>query len=316
MKRELSKFMIASVIVLGGVIVLDILVGISMDRILPTIGNAGETGKTYYSMYQVEEPVLIIGSSRASHHYVPQIISDSLGMPVRNIGRDGCFFSYNCCVINSILDRYLPELIIWENESEDLSEEVRDPLVNIFPYYVSNSHVNCCIKSYMSVLDRIPLYSSLYRYNSIIHRILMRYASGGEDDNNLNGYLPLKPKVWNVSVENLILKKEYHISRTKERQFISVVSRVKSLGVKMVVVNSPLYMAPEQNTESCNRMKEICDSLGVLFLNNSRLEGFCKNKELFNDGSHMNEIGAEIYTQKFIEIINEGNSPLAEHHMK
>lgn len=301
MKRGLSRFLIASAIVLAGVVVVDVCVGAVMDRILPKIGNAGETGKTYYSMYKVEEPVLIVGSSRASHHYVPQIISDSLGMPVRNIGRDGCFFSYNCCVINSILDRYSPELIIWENGSDYLSEEVRDPLENLYPYYVKNDYVHNCLGSYMSVLERVPLYSSLYRYNSVIHRILMRYASGGEDDDSLMGYLPLKPKEWNVPVRKSDSEKEYHISRTKEQQFVSVLERANAQGVRMVVVDSPIYTKSEQKTESCKRMREICDSLGVLFLDNSGLEGFCGNKEMFNDGVHMNEIGAQKYTQFLIE---------------
>lgn len=304
MKRGLSRFLIASAIVLAGVVVVDVCVGAVMDRILPKIGNAGETGKTYYSMYRVEEPVLIVGSSRASHHYVPQIISDSLGMPVRNIGRDGCFFSYNCCVINSILDRYSPELIIWENGSNYLSEEVRDPLENLYPYYVSNSHVHSCIKSYMSMLERIPLYSSLYRYNSVIHRILMRYASGGEDDDSLMGYLPLKPKEWNAPMGKSHSEIEYHISRTKEQQFVSVLERAKEQGVRMVVVNSPIYTKSEQKTESCKRMREICDSLGVLFLDNSGLEGFCGYKKLFNDATHMNEMGAEQYTYKILEQID------------
>lgn len=305
MKRGLSRFLIASAIVLAGVVVVDICVGMVMDRILPKIGNAGETGKTYYSMYKFEEPVLIVGSSRASHHYVPQIISDSLGMPVRNIGRDGCFFSYNCCVINSILDRYSPELIIWENGSDYLSEEVRDPLENLYPYYVKNDYVHNCLGSYMSVLERAPLYSSLYRYNSVIHRILMRYASGGEDDDSLMGYLPLKPKEWNASVGKSRSEIEYHISKTKEQQFVSVLERVKAQGVRMVVVDSPIYTKSNQSTESCKRMREICDSLGVLFLDNSGLEGFCGNKELFNDGTHMNEIGAEEYTKFFLKQLKD-----------
>ena len=196
MKRGLSRFLIASAIVLAGVVVVDILAGVVMNRLLPEIGNEGDTGRTYYSLYKVNEPVLIIGSSRANHHYVPQIISDSLGLPVRNIGRDGCFFSYNCCVINSILDRYSPELIIWENGGSYLNEGGRDPLENLYPYYLSNEHIHTCINSYTDGLDRIPLYSNLYRYNSVIHRIVMRYLNKAGEEDGLKGYMPLKPRQW------------------------------------------------------------------------------------------------------------------------
>lgn len=81
---------------------------------LPQISNQGDTGKTYFSLYDVESPVVVVGSSRASHHYVTKIIEDTLGVPAYNVARDGCFFSYNCCVVNSILDRYSPKMIIWE----------------------------------------------------------------------------------------------------------------------------------------------------------------------------------------------------------
>ncbi len=298
--------MIASAIVLAGVVVVDICVGSVIDRILPKIGNAGDTGKTYYSMYKVEEPVLIVGSSRASHHYVPQIISDSLGMPVRNIGRDGCFFSYNCCVINSILDRYSPELIIWENGGSYLNEGGRDPLENLYPYYLSNEHIHTCINSYTDGLDRIPLYSSLYTYNSVIHRVVMRYLNKAGEEDGLYGYMPLKPRQWTLRDAKKVDDAEApKISDIKEKQFVSVLTRVKEKGVRIVVVDSPMYATSEKESESVRRMKSICDSLDVPFFNNVSLEGFCGNIELFNDNTHMNEIGAELYTQKFLEQISE-----------
>ena len=113
MKKGLLRFGVAILIVLVSVAVVDVAVGKVMDWMLPQISNQGDTGKTYYSLNDVNTPVVIVGSSRAAHHYVTEMIEDSLHMPSYNVARDGCFFSYNCCVINSILDRYTPKLIIW-----------------------------------------------------------------------------------------------------------------------------------------------------------------------------------------------------------
>ena len=133
MKKGLLRFGIVVLIVLVSVAVVDVAVGKVMDWMLPQISNQGDTGKTYYSMNDVNTPVVIVGSSRAAHHYVTEMIEDSLKMPAYNLGRDGCFFSYNCCIINSILDRYTPKLIIWECDNESLYKENPDQLEDLYP---------------------------------------------------------------------------------------------------------------------------------------------------------------------------------------
>ena len=146
MKKGLSRFCIAVLIILISVAIVDSAIGKVMDWMLPKISNQGDTGKTYFSLYDVESPIVIVGSSRASHHYVTQIIEDTLGMSAYNVARDGCFFSYNCCVVNSILDRYSPELIIWENGTEYLFNGFDDPLENLYPYYKRNKWVTSAIQ--------------------------------------------------------------------------------------------------------------------------------------------------------------------------
>lgn len=72
MKKSLSRFCVAVVLVLAMVIVVDAAVGKVMNWMLPQISNQGDTGKTYYSLNEVHTPIVIVGSSRASHHYVTQ----------------------------------------------------------------------------------------------------------------------------------------------------------------------------------------------------------------------------------------------------
>lgn len=72
MKKGLSKFCAAVLLVLAMVIVVDVAVGKVMAGWLPQISNQGDTGKTYYSLNDVHTPIVIVGSSRAAHHYVSQ----------------------------------------------------------------------------------------------------------------------------------------------------------------------------------------------------------------------------------------------------
>ena len=101
--------------------------------------------KTAFVVEKVDAEVLIIGSSKASHHYVPAIIADSLQMTVYNCGQDGCFFLYQNCIINMVLDRYKPQMIFWDLQSEcfsrgDNMQEYQN-LRYLSPYYGKNHWV-------------------------------------------------------------------------------------------------------------------------------------------------------------------------------
>jgi len=58
--------------------------------------KSGVDYRTTYAINGVRSDILILGSSRATHHYNPSIIEDSLKMSAFNGGRDGCSIFYYC----------------------------------------------------------------------------------------------------------------------------------------------------------------------------------------------------------------------------
>lgn len=305
MKKGLLRFGVAILIVLVSVAVVDMAVGKVMDWMLPKISNQGDSGKTYYSLNDVNTPVVIVGSSRAAHHYVTEMIEDSLHMPAYNVARDGCFFSYNCCVINSILDRYAPELIIWENGTEYLYEGISDPLESLYPYYYQNKWVSRTIQEELPLTEYLRLNSNIYQYNSIGHRILMRYRGRHSfSDGTIKGYLPLAPKQLK---KQLALEKEElessALSETKIERFRSTLERAQKIGVRIVVVDSPKYKLRTYENLSASKMQELCERYGALYIDNSQLPYFLDHPELFNDATHMNDDGAKVYTELFLKQI-------------
>lgn len=305
MKKGLTKFCVVILIVLATIAIVDWTVGTVMDWMLPQISNKGDTGKTYYSLNDVNSSVLIVGSSRAAHHYVTQMIEDTLELPAYNVARDGCFFSYNCCVVNSILDRYTPELIIWENGTEYLYDGISDPMESLYPYYGRNAWVTTAINEELPWMERVKLNSRLYQYNSTIHRILMRYRGRQSFvDETIKGYLPLKPKELKSTLK---LEPEEinanQLSDTKIERFRSTLERASQLGVKIIIVDSPKYIIRNSENFSAEKMCEICKHYDVQFIDNSQLSFFLEHPELFNDATHMNDIGAKIYTEMFLRHI-------------
>ena len=306
MKKGLLRFVITILAVLALVFAADRAIGRVIDRMLPQISNHGEIGKTYFSLFDVNTPIVIVGSSRAAHHYVTEMIEDSLKMPAYNVAIDGCFFNYNCCVINTILDRYTPKMIIWENGNEYLYDSIYDPLESLYPYYSQNEWVLRTIQEEQSCTEYVRLNSKIYRYNSKIHRILVRYMTRHSYiDGTIKGYDPSPRKQLKKKLE--LAKEELKsttLSETKIERFHSLLERAQKMGVCIVVVDSPKYKLRTYENLSASKMQEICERYGAKYLDNSQLSFFLEHPELFNDANHLNDDGAKIYTSFFLNEIN------------
>ena len=307
MKKGLIKFLLSSLIVLILVIFIDFTIGITIKSMLPNISNKEDIGKTYFSLNDVNTPIVVVGSSRASHHYVTSVIENEYNKETYNVARDGCFFSYNCCVMNSILDRYNPEIIIWENDINSLYENVNDPLESLYPYYKQNSYITSILKE-QQVSDIIKLNFNLYRYNSIIHKIVViNFAKNKYKDKTIKGYLPLTPKenLSRKALEASTSRNNYDLSQNKITLFKNTLDRAKKQGVKIIVVDSPKYMLLNTNSISADTMERICNEYDATFINNTQLPLFLEHPEYFNDMTHLNNIGANIYTNIFLSQIKD-----------
>ena len=132
--------------------------------------------KTPFTIEKVDADVVVIGSSKASHHYVPQMLEDSLGMTAYNCGQDGCFFLYQNCIINMLLDRRVPKKIIWDVQPESLPENSSlaeyQNVRYLSPYYDSDIWA----KHFIDSQDRkacIRMACHQFRYNSNFVQYLM-----------------------------------------------------------------------------------------------------------------------------------------------
>lgn len=305
MKRGLLRFGLSVLTVLALVVMVDTAVGKMMDWMLPQISNLGDTGKTFYSLNDVKTPIVIVGSSRAAHHYVTDIIEDSFGLPSYNVARDGCFFSYNCCIVNSIMDRYIPDVIIWENDTDALYDNQPDPLESLYPYFNKIQWVTSAVKEELPWEEYFKLNSKLYQYNSTLHRVLMRFLKRKSFvDDSRNGYVPLAPKNLRKPLElKTATISNGNLSETKVERFRMTLSRARDLGIKMIIVDSPKYLKKKGVNLSAKKMASLCEEYGMKYYDNSQHSLFWEHPEYFNDPLHLNDNGAKLYTKMFVEQI-------------
>lgn len=307
MKLGFNKFIWVVIIIFCGIISSDVLIGKVFDNLLHHIGCEGQIGKTDYALNRVDAQIVIVGSSRAAHHYDSRIIADSTSKTAYNVGRDGCFFSHNCCLINSILDRYTPEVLVWEFSPEYLYED-RGQITSLYPYYSKNSYVTNLINEDVSWSEKVKLYSNIYRYNSLLIRILSRFSLSQAAflDSNC-GFEPLSPKEHLVPLELTEKKssdsddKSYDNESYKRNvsRLSYIINRAKTMGVKLILVTSPIY-AICHDSDELELLKSLCSSENILYLDNRGL--YLDNPTYFNDQTHMNSIGANQYTKSFVSM--------------
>lgn len=310
MSKDIKKIVLSCLVIMGGFIISDIVVGkighVLYDR-LPDFG--GQIVKNNYITNRLKDvDVVVVGSSRAEHHYVPSIIKgkiDSVSQSscsVYNAGIDGCFLNYHCCWIENIINRYNPKLLILDIQDSFIYSK-SGSLNFLYPFYENNEVVGKYLEKNLDKKDLMKLNFNSYCFNGMFFRLL----SGVLEDNIPDdGYAPLtgvmKPEL--ISNEVNDDDKDYNMQLLSNLDDIINLCRDKE--VQLVFVSSPAYKSG---------YNMVVDSLAkrydVPYLDMMNSEYFNEHPELFQDRTHLNDNGARSFSQILCEwLIRHYNEPV------
>lgn len=259
--------------------------------------------KTSYAIENVRSDVIIIGSSTAVHHYIPSLIEERTGLSTYNCGQDGCFFLYNACTINAILERFNPKVIIWDlNPKSLLDTDEGDEYQNMryLSYYYDNDTV---VQEYVNKRDtRIPIYYLLngFKYNS--HFVYAFYPIIHNTPTQ-KGYIPLGYDKGAFYENNRV---SYNGDWVKDELSVLkyTINNCKSKGVKLIIVTSPYFALYDNSVkEKCDEFSTMMNNQDVLYFNFLYKEPFVNDSTLFRDNAHLNTKGAELMTVTLIPAI-------------
>lgn len=297
---DMKKFIIHLLIFFGIVVAMDMLVG-KVFWYLQSTKAGGRTGSEYYACMESNEDVIIMGSSRASHHYVPQIITDSLGLSCFNAGQDGNGIILQYGRWKMISERYKPKLIIYDvTRGFDLEEGDNMRYIDRLKPFCSNKEVTDYVAS-LFPMERVKLLSQLYRYNYKFLEILSDCTKRGND--NLRGYIPLKGTVRQEAVdrakENVSEPKDVHLDATKLTYLEQLSCECEKSGVKLVFVVSPYFAGGAADENTFYPVEEIAHKHGAIYFyfNDS---SHCWQTDKFKDTSHLNDDGARDLTAELV----------------
>ncbi len=304
----LKKIIINIVLVGITVFVLDLLIGKNLDyNYFKAV--EGENFQITYAIEKTKADVLIIGSSRANHHYIPKMIQDSLNLSCYNAGMDGCVLLYQNAILKSVLKRYTPKVIILDYigglEDEELSY---DMLSHLTPYYDTHEEIREIVEL-KSPFEKIKLLSNIYPHNSEVYSILRNTFQSSKRITD-NGYKP-EEGVWEKEMDTIKTILPYEFDKTilaANKEFLYL---AKKSGAKVIVIYSPIYLSFKQKQE-LDFMKQLCKEQEIPFWDFSKDSMFLNNKKYFKDVKHLNHTGASLYTniiikklKKELQLINQ-----------
>lgn len=260
--------------------------------------KGGYIGHHKYVTDKVNEDILIFGSSRAIHHYNPQIITDSLGLSCYNCGQDGNGIILFYGLWQMIKEHHKPKMIIYDvSTSFDLYKGENNQR---YLGWLRADYDRYGIKPIFTAIEPTEEYkmmSMLYRHNSKFMQVLTDYVHPIFKIEG-NGYLPLKGEMDRMKIKDTVKEQPKLEVDSQKLQFINKL--IDELdGVKLVFVASPSWYGNEN--DAYQPVKEICSRRNIPFMDFSQDVKYIHQYQYFKDGSHLNDIGADEFTRDLIK---------------
>lgn len=285
--------------------VVDIGVGLAM-KYMQEHAKGGFTEHHNRIINNTSDDVLIFGSSRAIHHYNPQIIKDSLNLSCYNCGQNGngivLFYGW----WQLMKDRHVPKIVIYDIYPgfDLLQGESNQKYLGL----LRSKYDNDLIKDIFFNIDpneRYKMLSMMYRYNSNFLQYILDYIHPKFHARN-DGFYPLSGELDEMKIKKGNKDtKQLQVDSLKLDLFEKLIIDMKKHNVQLIFVVSPIWYGKELSQfEALKSLRFICEKYNILFLNYYNSSKYVKNNKLFKDGSHLNSRGADEFTKELVEVLS------------
>lgn len=262
--------------------------------------KGGEISKMHELMTSSTPKILVLGSSRASHHYVSSIMTDSLNLPTYNGGMDGQGIPVAYGIFKGISQRVMPKIIIFElHPPFDIYEGYSPALDNFYPYLFVDG-IKPLIKSF-DKKEMLKLKSNAYKYNSKLLRLIPNIVLKRDNAMDDNGYEPLYNILNPKDLKQINPHTARETSQVKVKWLRMLIEEADAAGCKIIFAISPEFKGGDIDQYSDEIA--IIQEYGKPILNYVNDERFINDPQYFQDRTHLNNNGAIKYTECVIKDI-------------
>ncbi|MBE6293898.1 MAG: hypothetical protein E7090_04370 [Bacteroidales bacterium] len=252
--------------------------------------------KLKYLADEVNEDMVLLGTSRCNFHYVSSILADSLTMSVYNGGIDAsdCIFTHYFA-LNQVLRHHTPKVVCLELMVNDFKLTKNSfATISFFAPYIGRSEYADSVFREAGNYWKYKL-CHLYRYNakavSNIGGLLVSRQQGAE-----GGYIPLpKPPFFPKKVGEA--KTPTKVDALKLKYMQKFINRCKEKNIKLIFMVSPAYTVADDDLYDV--LKNVAQANDVPFFDYHSRGLFIENPEYFKDSVHLWDRGAQLYTPVF-----------------
>jgi hypothetical protein len=299
------------------VVIVDMTLGASFGWLYRKT-RTGESGGLINDALSRHAQVLLLGSSRMRHHGVPAVLKRKLSLTAFNAGMDGQDFLYAVMLFDLWQRSNAPPNAIVLNIDSDSFEKNDEELqrAGVFSFYYDDSPLVRQILNERSRFERLKFLSHAYRANGKVLAIGKNLFSHPVPD--FDGFEPLSGHL-STNRSSCVVKSTSEggpaVTATaaefwslKVECFKRLAEYCRKHGTRLVLVQSPRYREDPRAHDAWVRvLSEFLASYpGVEFVDLSTCahpEVFRDKAELFKDGSHLNEQGAEIFSTMLAEAL-------------
>lgn len=304
--KEWQKVLVGFVSMLLLLVVVDQIVGAANEKMYYR-SKYGIFRRQIYCLNESKDDMLILGSSRAAHHYVPQVFMDSLGLTCYNAGSDGMCIYYSYAVLSSFVDRgAAPKVVLCEVMPTDVmvsngaTFSLDAALDRLAPHYGRFAEINSlfALKGWK---EKLALLSKTYRYNSkAVQTIKCNFIPWPEDRGYeaLNGKMDVALFEKDQEKESDEKIQESIVEDLKVEYVRKLIRLCKTNNIELVFTHSPQYRGKE--TEGIEMIKDIAMEQEVPFLDYFSDVRF-QNPDYFQDAGHLNDAGAKEYSRVVVD---------------
>ena len=298
----MKKFLLKVALFFALVVVMDFAFG-QFFSLLRAHAKGGSTANCEYIANQCQDDIIILGSSRATHHYVPQIIEDSLGVSCYNCGEEGNGIVLAYGRFKMLSNRYKPKLIIYEMTPR-FDYGVGDPNTKYLGYlrpYYNKAGIKGIFVDFDDELSSLKMKSQMYQNTA---KLLPNMVDNIVFRDNKKGYSPLYGIMDQAKIKKNNNKRTASNVATIDEMKLSYVEKLiteaQSQQIPIIFMISPA-LGTDANLISYEPEIALCKKYDVPYFDFSSRKTIIDRIDNFQDLSHLNNKGAETYTKEIVK---------------
>ncbi|MFM2385395.1 MAG: hypothetical protein RL660_152 [Bacteroidota bacterium] len=272
----------------------------------------GDDHTTIELLEHCKAEVVILGSSRASHHYISDSIEKYTGYSCFNGGRDNMGIHYVAAIMPELLKRHEPKHIILDIIPNNF---VKDDQCNETYFDIQSSALLPFVKQHPSLLISIQDFAPIqaakskalacYAYNSLVGTIIQNaYTKLGHV--SIKGYEPIydsiKPSLHKTQSQPMLGKTNI-VDTASIRLLEQVLDLCNKNNISVTVIGSPFYFSMPVRQAAASALLEVCNRQNVKYYDFSSSTAYCSQYAMFYDEVHLNHTGAIAFTKEICQLI-------------